>query len=263
MNNEVVIVVPVYLHKHTNLEMLAITNNLKVLQKYFIVFVAPEGFDTTELSQFASENVVFEYFDKHYFESIKGYNNLLMSVEFFERFSSYKYMLICQPDVFVFRDELMQWIQKDYDYIGAPWVGPDSAFWTPIVGRINNLVRPLIGKKPKNWRYLYKVGNGGFSLRKIASHLKITTNNRADIDMFLTNSSRGAEDIFWSLYVPQIDEKFSIPDYKEAVGFSIDQRPKEALKLNKGKLPFACHGITRPKLTSFWTPIIKKHLNQM
>lgn len=264
--NKVSVIIPVYKHQHSELEMIAMTNNLKVLSGYCIVFVAPNGFDQTELSRFEADNVSFEFFEKHFFEGIKGYNDLLMSSEFYERFITSEYILICQPDVFVFRDELMTWLEKGYDYIGAPWMSSNGIVGNQIFGRFNNFIRLLKGKRARHWEHLFKVGNGGFSLRKVSSHYKIATQNRADIDEYIATETgsnfRGAEDVFWSIYAPLINTEFLIPDYKEAVRFSMDRRPDIAYKLNNKQLPFACHGITRPELIVFWEPIINNYLKR-
>ena len=60
-------------------------------------------------------------FNDTYFESIYGYNQLMLNVEFYEAFSK-KYILIYQTDAFIFKDDLNYWCEKDYDYIGAPWI---------------------------------------------------------------------------------------------------------------------------------------------
>lgn len=45
----------------------------------------------------------------------------MLSAEFYERFLAWDYILLCQTDAFVFRDELADWCARGYDYIGAPW----------------------------------------------------------------------------------------------------------------------------------------------
>src|SRR6185312_14561683 len=60
----------------------------------------------------------------------------------------YKYILFYELDAWVFRDELNYWCTKGYDYIGAPWL--DSS------------TKQIVG-----------VGNGGFSLRKVNSSIRI------------------------------------------------------------------------------------------
>ena len=83
------------------------------------VLLQPEDLDN---HAYTSDSVSFKYFEKKYFEGLAGYNKLMLSDEFYSAFSSYVYILICQPDVFVFADTLLQWAQKGYDYIGAPWI---------------------------------------------------------------------------------------------------------------------------------------------
>jgi hypothetical protein len=62
-------------------------------------------------------------------------------------------MLIYQLDAWVFKDDLMKWCNKGYDYIGAPWFEDFGSYEK--------------GKK------LWRVGNGGFSLRKIKYFCKV------------------------------------------------------------------------------------------
>jgi hypothetical protein len=49
-----------------------------------------------------------------------------------------------------------------------------------------------------------------------------------------------------------------IPDYREAVDFCIDRKPEMAVEINGGKVPFACHGFNKPKVSDFWKPLIDK-----
>jgi hypothetical protein len=66
------------------------------------------------------------------------------------------------------------------------------------------------------------------------------------------------EDVYFSLVAPKYTA-MNIPDYKEAVGFAMDRKPDIAMKLNNGKVPFACHRFYNPKVKDFWTPIISKY----
>ena len=69
--------------------------------------VKPDGLDTSALqARFPFKAV--ETFDPGYFKSIQGYNRLLLSTGFYERFLASAYLLICQLDVFVFRDDLAE-----------------------------------------------------------------------------------------------------------------------------------------------------------
>ncbi|MEN9918349.1 MAG: hypothetical protein RL662_785 [Bacteroidota bacterium] len=94
-----------------------------------------------------------EYFSSIYFSNITGYNFLMLSKDFYQRLERFNYILIYQLDCFVFHDELEYWTQKGYDYIGSPLFAhymsyaEDRPFW-------------------------YN-GNGGFSLRKVDSFLRV------------------------------------------------------------------------------------------
>ena len=52
--------------------------------------------------------------------------NLMLSPFFYESFLDFKYVLIHQLDVFIFKDELNYWCNQNYDYIGAPWFKDSS-----------------------------------------------------------------------------------------------------------------------------------------
>ena len=162
--------------------------------------------------------------------------------------------MIYQLDAFVFRDELSYWCNKDFDYIGAPWIATNNIF--------SKLVKPFTSKKlRKREPIFYKVGNGGFSLRKTRTFYNISLELKDTIKQYLEEKPDeiyAIEDVFWSLKVPEYYPDFSIPDYKEAIKFAIDRKPAIALKLNNNKLPFGCHGITKPKVADFWAPILNK-----
>ena len=61
-------------------------------------------------------------FNNEYFKNISGYNNLLLSADFYELFEEYEYILIAQLDSLVFSDQLGMWCEKGWDFIGAPWM---------------------------------------------------------------------------------------------------------------------------------------------
>lgn len=77
-----------------------------------------------------------------------------MSPQFYEKFLSFYYILIYQLDAFVFYDALEFFCSLGYDYIGAS-VAYSSWY----------------GYKEKNPR----VGNGGFSLRKVKACYQLLT----------------------------------------------------------------------------------------
>jgi hypothetical protein len=99
-------------------------------------------------------------FDDSFFGSAIANTRLLLSRAFYESFADYRYILIYQLDALVFSDQLQEWCATDLDYIGAPWMNCEDSPWVS---------RP-------------RVGNGGLSLRKVASFLKVLASDRYWVD---------------------------------------------------------------------------------
>lgn len=260
MKNKVKILIPIYKSYFGELEEKSFLQCLKVLGKYEIVLVQPEGLDSSFIIE-KLYNINVESFPKHYFKNIKGYNELLLSPLFYERFLDSEYILIYQLDAFVFKDELIQWCQKGYDYIGAPWI---ASLKKSIWAKSFNFVARKFRSKKKNDReqIFFKVGNGGFSLRKVASHYLIAKKNECFIIDFLKNDKKelyAIEDVFWSLKAIEFDKNFRIPEYKEALYFAIDRKPKIAFSLINNQFPFGCHGFNKPKVIKFWSKILSQY----
>lgn len=246
------IIIPLYKADLTDDEQKSLAQCCKVLAHYPITLVKPESLDVSPiLSQYPQLQTVA--FDDSYFGSIFDYNRLMMSTVFYEKFSSFTYILIYQLDAYVFRDELEMWCQKGYDYIGAPWLLKEkynhTIFKPCLVAK--NLFYRLKGKPARHKLLGNKVGNGGFSLRKVASHLAVTQQSGTIIDHFLKLSEKHTEfneDVFWATQTPN----FKFPDYKEAAAFAFDLHPERAFALNKHKLPFGCHGWNKDNRQKFW-----------
>ena len=82
----------------------------------------------------------------------------MLSPEFYRRFSDTDYILVCQLDAYIFRDELLSWCKKEYDYIGAPWSAP-ALYRMPIL----RLWRRYFHSRRRTEKD-FKVGNGGLSI---------------------------------------------------------------------------------------------------
>ncbi len=93
------------------------------------------------------------HFPPEYFTSVAAYSRLLLSPAFYQAFAAYDYILIYQLDCFVFSDRLAEFCALGHDYIGAPLFKSDTD--------------PTLG--------FSRVGNGGFSLRKVSSFLRVLT----------------------------------------------------------------------------------------
>jgi len=252
-DRSVVIVIPIYKNTLTEGERLSLNQCVKILGNYSIVFVQPESLDSSSIS--FDGRIKVECFPDKYFKTVFGYNELMLSDFFYQRFSSSKYMLVYQLDAYVFKDELMKWCAKGYDYIGAPWIASPNTL-------LNRLVKMFHSKRKKEREVIFfKVGNGGFSLRNIASSISVTKQFKQEIKESLSRDKDDfwiMEDVFWSIRVPKLYPEFKIPNYKEALGFAMDRKPELAIKLNNNELPFGCHGFEKSKVKDFWKSEILK-----
>ena len=253
-----IVVVPIYKTDLDENEMLSLKRSIKMLYQHPFAIACPENLDITPLNSIlAPVHYTLQRFEDSYFKGIAGYNKLMLSKVFYNSFSDYEYILICQTDVFVFEDQLDYWCNQGYDYIGAPWIASKQTAITKLLLNINNSLK----KKKKTTEHFFKVGNGGFSLRKTSKMQEITSEQKDTIEYALANPnelSHHVEDVYFSLVAPKYTE-MNIPDYKKAVGFAMDRKPDIAMKLNNGKVPFACHRFYNRKVKEFWAPLISKY----
>ena len=240
------IVIPVYIEEPKTFEKISLKKCFEVLKNYPIIFVSHKDLDLQWYKENCSHynSLGFEIFDTKYFSNIQGYNSLLISSIFYERFINYKFILIYQLDSYIFSDNLIYWCRLKYDYIGAPWI---NLPW--LNNTKNNLKNEILSNRNFFERILLKiswiskrfvqgnqldVGNGGFSLRNVVACYN------ASLKLNAESLWKGNEDIFWGMYVPLI-LKFKIPTNKTALKFSFDANPKIAYKISSEKLPMGCH----------------------
>ncbi len=256
--SQVAIVIPIYTTKLSENEWISLRQCAKTLNKHPIFIVAPNSIDLSIIN-----NKIFglyeERFNDDYFRSIADYNRLMLSEVFYRRFEKYKYILIHQTDAYVFTDQLKKRCDLDYDYIGAPWTPVhskyDKRFGRFILG--TKLFFHKIRNKFSNKNLLYRVGNGGFSLRKVSKFIAIVTSNQKKIDYYLINKgTEFNEDVFFSYEMNKWKTKITTPPYKEAIGFAFEQNPSLAFKHNNNKLPFGCHAWYKAPFKEFWRAFI-------
>ena len=249
------VVIPIYKNTFSKMEMRSLTQAYEVLHSYPLVVIKPFSLNLSEL-QVEFPKLIVTSFDDNYFKGISGYNHLMLTSEFYERFLDSQYILIYQLDAFVFHDELSDWCNKGYDYIGAPWL-QKPVYRLPIIAIIMSLIhryQKSTGKPSKQDLY-NKIGNGGLSLRKVASHYRVTQ-EQVDLIRFYLSQKRHHlynEDVFWATEA----DGFIYPEVKEALRFAFDKYPRYCYKLNNHQLPFGCHSWYKRKMKKFWKPIIQ------
>ena len=207
-------------------------------------------------------------FPDRYFTSVLSYNKLVLTDHFYRTFLKYKYILLYQLDALVFSDQLMEWCERDFDYVGAPW--------------LKNANSPEQG--------FSNVGNGGFSLRKVETALAVLDSREVVIDAseywteFQATHTRFSqilnlykkylkrfsyfsnvrwyvrhphdmEDIFWANIAPKIHPRFKIAPVAEALKFSFESAPRYCFEQNNFQLPFGCHSWEKYD-RGFWEPYL-------
>jgi hypothetical protein len=214
------------------------------------------------------------YFNNVFFSGISEYSRLLVTKQFYQAFAEYEYILIYQLDCLVFSSDLEYWCAQHWDYAGAPWFrdyesNSAGGFWA--------------------------VGNGGLSLRHVASALAVLESKlfyddpvergktryfqmsprlgalacssktflhrhgyRNTIKWYLKKSAGERdfhEDRFWAFDARRFMPQFRIPSPQEAVAFSFECAPQYCFKANSERLPFGCHAWTKWDC-NFWKPYL-------
>ena len=261
----VTVVIPIYTLKLSDVDWLALRQCFKVLGHYDIAIIKPQSLDLSPFPDLIGGNPQYrvEAFDDSYFAGREGYNRLMLSTDLYRRFLDSRYIFIHQSDVYVFRDELEQWCQRGYDYIGAPWLPAegDVSGWN-LPRRAIYMLRQLMGKRKSSCHPInlkYRVGNGGCSLRH-TSHLHDASVKLADaLARAAANSSTSEnfEDVVWSVRVNELSPgTLRIAPYQEAALFSIESHPSMAMRITGGQLPMATHAFARRRNRTFWKQYI-------
>lgn len=220
----------------TELESHSFLQCLKVLSAYDIYLVAPIGLDLSSYT--VNSTIKAKRFDPSYFSGIAGYNRLMLSNFFYNSFIDYDYILIYQLDSWVFKDELSYWCKLGYDYVGAPWIDIDVYRWLHIKNLYPTELKVV--HRIGNGRFLSKVGNGGFSLRKVKSMMY-----NLNLFSYRSKTWRAYEDSFFCHYVSTFNIFFRTPSLNKALKFSFDANPASAYEANNFELPFGCHAFNR------------------
>jgi hypothetical protein len=235
-------VVPIYKECLSPEEEFSLDYSLKRMPGRLIYFAAPEHLTVSRYEERYPEGR-FERFPNAYFESIEGYNRLLLSPGFYQRFALNEFILILQTDALVLRDELDHWCAQPFDWIGAPW--PGGQMLTPSAP-------PYSPEHPK--RILTHVGNGGLSLRRIEASLRLMAEFPAVLSEFLTKGWN--EDLFFGLLGTQ-SAAFRLPHEGLASRFALELEPQRYFLRNQSTLPMGAHAWGRYDMP-FWV----SHLEQ-
>jgi hypothetical protein len=282
MDKRVVILILVHKREISQNEILSLRQCISVLGGYEIRLICPAGLDVSAYRR-ACESLRFDFINPYWQSSWQNFNRLKISPVLYHKYREYQFILFYELDAFVFRDELLQWCDAGYDYIGAPW--------------FENFVKctedsPFIG-----------VGNGGFSLRRTSAALRVLHSfsyiwkpqellcssslvprelsfmaptiaeeqwtikkmrrllrnlTIANNTFYAFNDCSENEDNFWGLFVKRNFSWFKVAPFEEAKKFSIELNARLLFRLNGNKLPFGCHAWLKYD-PDFWIPHIQAH----
>ena len=211
--------------------------------------------------------------DHKHFGSAANHNRMLYLPEFWELFSDYEFALMYHLDALVFSDQLKEWCDKGYDFIGAPFIRCADSPWVKVE----------------------RVGNGGFALYRVPSVLKVLWNRyrqhplkyfedrhwkwielqkkilkpvRAAVPQWLrgqlTDPLRNTvkrldhieanelnNDGFWADEAKRYLPEFKVAPVEDGLRFAFEVAPSMCLERNGGEMPFGCHAWARYD-RNFW-----------
>ncbi len=256
MAPRVKIVIPLYRAELSPLEELSIQHTAEVLHNYPLCFVLPEGLPQESFKRLVPDAEIIPVSDEWLGSKngIAGYNRMMLSKAFYDLFADCEYILICHSDAWVFRDELEAWCNMGCDCIAAPWIRRkiyDNAF----VKCYYRIVQFYANRRNRPTRESLhgKVGNGGFSLRRVEAFRSACERYKEKADFFLQNKSPFFnEDVFWAT----VPDGFRYPTEAEALRFAFDTHPRYCYKETGGRLPFGCHSWSKPRFYKFWKDFI-------
>jgi len=235
-NQSVIAAVPIFKEKLSKLEEFALDRTFKVLTEREIMFFCPDGLNISYYRRRFS-NAKYIYFDKSFFSSVQDYSRLLLTKEFYDTFSASEFLLVVQPDVYIFRDDLDHWVSQPFDYIGAPW--PHGMQLNLKLGRYLS----VDGKAVISY-----VGNGGFSLRRTNQCKRLIEEFPDVIDTFFKSGS--SEDLFFSI-VGQLSSSFILPNQIVASKFAIEVEAEHYQKICGDVSPMGVHAFEKYS-PEFW-----------
>lgn len=261
------VVIPIHSSTPTNNELVAFKRCYEILNKHDIYILTYPELNLNAYKTIIS-NINIKFISKNNLASLMNYNKMKIDLSFYYLFTEYHYLLTYELDAYVFRDDLDLWVNKNLDYIGAPFV-----------------------KLVNNKLEIVSVGNSGFSLRKVSKCIdcleKIHTlmqlaeiinklklkylikfiayferyfNTKFFVQARLisayTNDIYIHEDVFWCKYISFLFPDFLLSEKNLALSFSFERYPAKSYILNNNTLPFGCHAWSKYE-PEFWQKYMK------
>lgn len=233
--NQVCVLIPVYKKELDFEEECSVYNTIEKMYGTTIYLVGPHRICKEYYRRF---RLPWKTFPDRYFESVDGYNQLLINENFYKKFANYEYLLIAQTDAWILKNSatLKEIMAKDYDYWGAAWYSDWRIRRFEFGNRENFLRKFILMSEPagigKSKRVF--VGNGGLSLRNVSKTIALLKEKRVYVRLWGIN-----EDAFFAYHGMKNRCGFRIAPVEETIEFAVEQRAKKLIQM--GHCPFGVH----------------------
>jgi hypothetical protein len=235
------------------------------LGAYDLFALAPKGTDVR------LPGATTKYLPRRYFGSGLAHSRLLLTPEFYELFTGYRYILLYHLDALVFSDQLLEWCEAGVDYIGAPWVrcAEFPSLDNPRVGNggfslrsVDGALRVLRSRKlwkvPADyWRELHAyrpapqraVGR----VKTLLKHLPVFNGVQHQIRVEMRSGGIN-DDVFFSDMARHYDPSFRVATLAEGLRFAWEYDPWQCAEMAGGQMPFGAHAWFKRSNRPFWQP---------
>lgn len=236
------IVIVEHRNKLSKNEIASLKQCMRVFKNRKIYVCSPPDLDTsiyTDTAASLDADCEIIRMDSVFFDSYESHQVLMRSPYFYYHFTKYEYILTYQLDCWTFFDEIDRYCGYGYDFIGA--------IWFEDFGKCNPASKIMdIGR------------NGGFSLRKVSSHLKtaymLIQAQMEHPSPHILGNMYWNEDMVIGKVFSAINPDFKIAPIDVSIDFSFEYNP--AILYDKiNKLPFGCHDYIRCD-KKFWKKFI-------
>jgi hypothetical protein len=214
-------------------------------------------------------------FPRKFFGSYGAHTRMVSWPGFYKRFEDYEYILIYHLDSLVFSDQLLEWCDAGWDFIGAPWLPcPDTpwvkkaavgnggftlmnvanalrvlhnryrenpaSYWSDLMTRHGHLLGPVFGALRFLRRY--------FNTPKLVNWPLDHWERSEDPERYGLNN-----DYFWATEAKHYLPQFKVATVEDGLRFAFEGSPRMCFEMNGRRLPFGCHAWARYD-RAFWEP---------
>ena len=247
-------------------EEISLRQCLRVLGHHPIRLLCPAGLDLTAYLRVAPR-IEADFIPPRWLKDYRAFNRLKILPFLYRRYAAFEHILFYELDAFVFRDDLMDWCSRGWDYVGAPWfeghqsAAPDAApagvgnggfslrRTQPVLRALRSFGHVIpVSTVFADWRA--HRGTPG-SLWLLLSRLTYRNNFFAPLNDFAGN-----EDEFWGRFAARRFPWFRVAPYDVAKRFSFEVNAPRLHRETGGQLPFGCHK-WMTLTPEFWRPIVE------